>query len=570
MPETAELISQFYVKLNGQDAPDELTADLLEISVETSLHLPDVCTVSLHDPRLRWVDDDRLSPGKPLQITARAGKTERPIFDGEIVELEPRFGPATHKLTVRAFDRLHRLARGQRVRSFQNVTDGDLVQRLAREVGLRAQVGPTSQVYPYVFQNNESNLAFLRQRAAGLGYLLYVRGSTLHCEPPGGQGAPIELEWGSTLHEFYPRLTTVNQLTQVTVRGWDPATRQTIVGTARKGQGSPQIGEKQSGGELASSAFNAEAQGLLAHHLPTTQAEADRLARAAADRHAGAFIEAEGTAAGDPAIVAGASLHITSVGERFSGTYFVTSATHVYAAHTGYKTHFGISGLHPQTLLTVLAPETHMAAAAGGAAGGGRQYALGVGIVTDNNDPSHQGRVKVMFPWLTSDHASDWARVVVVGGGDQRGIEFLPEVNDEVLVGFEMGNIHHPYILGGLWNGQDAPPVASGTAISGGKVRQRIIRSRAGHVITLDDTEGGGGVTVADRNGNKVQLDSGANKLTITVQGDASIEAQGNLELKAQGNLTLSSQGQLDAEGTSVSLKGQANVEIKGQPIMLN
>lgn len=550
MPDSSNLISHFYVKIEGADAPDEFTRDLLEITVESSLHLPDIATLVLQDTRLHWIDDDNLVPGKVIQVSAKTARQEKVLFDGEIVEIEPDFEASTHQLIVRAFDRLHRLSRGRHVRSFQNVSDDDLVKKIAQEVGLQAKVGPTSQVYPYVFQNNETNLAFLQGRAAALGYLLYVQGKTLHCEAPQSSGQPVELEWGDTLHEFRPRLTTVGQVDSVTVRGWNPATKQEIVGQASKGRGTPQVGQSQSGGELAHSAFNIDAQTLVADRPIRAQAIADKLAQAVADRQAGGFIEADGSCNGDPSLVAGASVKIKAVGDRFGGTYFVTSTLHVYRASQGYTTQFSISGHHPSTLFSLLTrgeeePVTPMG--------------LVIGIVTDNQDPDGYGRVKVKYPWLSSDHASDWARVVAPGAGTERGIEFLPEVNDEVLVGFEMGDIHCPYVLGGLWNGRDALPKK---VTSGSKVQQRIIRSRSGHMITLDDSDGGG-VTIEDKNGNKVVLDSSANKLTITVQGDAS--------LQAQGNLTLEAQGQVQIKGMGVKLDGGAStVDVKGSVINLN
>ncbi len=547
MPKSSDLLSLVNVKMDGADAPDEFVQDLLEVTVENSLHLPDVATLVLHDGRLRWIDEDSLMPGKAIQISASAAGQENLLFDGEIVEIEPSFEPGSQRLIVRAFDRLHRLSRGRHVRSFLNVSDEDIVRKIAKEVGLQAQVGPTSQVHPYVFQNDETNLAFLQGRATALGYLVYMQGKTLHFEAPQTRGQPIELEWGATLHEFHPRLTTIGQEGAITVRGWNPATKQEIIGQAGKGQGAPQVGQKKSGGELAHSAFNMTTQILVVNRPIRTQAAADKLAQAAADRQAGRFIEAEGTCAGNPFLVAGASVQLKAVGDRFGGTYFVTSALHVYSAREGYLTQFNISGHHPSTLLSLLTREEETVTPAG----------LVIGIVTETDG---SGQVKVKYPWLSSDYTSDWARVVIPGGGDQRGIEFLPEVNDEVLVGFEMGDIHYPYVLGGLWNGRDAPPKK---VTSAGKVQQRIIRSRAGHTITLDDTDGGGGVTIEDKNGNKVVLDSGANKLTITVQGDA--------DLKSQGNLTLEAQGQVQIKGKGVTVDGgKATVDVKGKMINLN
>ena len=561
MPDTSGLLSHVYVKISGADASEDFMHDLLELTVESSLHLPDAATLILHDPSLRWIDDDQLAPGKTIQIAIKAGRSTQTLFDGEIVELEPDFGPSTQRLMVRAFDRLHRLARGRHVRSFVNVSDGDLVRRLAQEVGLQAKVGPTTQMHQYVLQSNQTNLEFLRDRAAALGYLLFVEGKTLHCEAPEAMGSPIELEWGVTLTEFRPRLTTVEQVNGVTVRGWDPATRQEIVGRARDGRGTPRVGESRSGGAVAQSAFNVEAQSLVANRPVRSQAIANQLAQAVADRKAGRFIEADGAGSGNPALVAGASVKISAVGNRFSGTYFVTSATHAYSAQQGYSTNFSISGHHPATLLHLLTPEQDAIPTG----------SLVVGIVTDNQDPQGQGRVKVKYPWLSADHASDWARVVVLGGGPDRGIEFLPEINDEVLVGFELGDIHYPYVLGGLWNGRDAPPKKNNQVVQGGKVQQRIIRSRTGHLITLDDNDQGGGITIEDKKGNKVALDAGQNSLTIEVKGNAKVAAQGNLTLEAKGNLSLEATGQVQIKGMSAKVDGGAGtVDIKGSIINLN
>jgi len=414
MPEST-YVSQFYATIEGMDdtTTQRLMADVLDITVDSSLHLPDVATLVLHDSTLRWIDERQLEPGKALTISSRpADGTEEKIFDGEIVELEPDFAPGSQRMVVRAFDRLHRLSRGRRVRSFLNVTDGDLVQKIAAEMGLAAHVGPTSQVYSYVFQNNETNLAFLRGRTAALGYALYVDGKTLHCEPPRADDGAVALKWAETLLEFRPRLTTLEQTTVSQVRGWDPATRAEIFGQAERGNGKPSIGERREPGALAREAFHLESPVLTADRPIRSQAAAEQLAQAVADRLTGRFIEAEGICRGNSKVVAGASVELTSVGDRFSGTYLVTAASHVYNHEQGYTTHFEVSGQEPATLLGVLDPEPERALMSG----------LVIGIVTDNHDPDGKGRVRVKYPWLAPDHASDWARVVAPGAGADRGI----------------------------------------------------------------------------------------------------------------------------------------------------
>ncbi len=551
MANKPNLISQFYLEVEGMSGAPliELQHDLLSVTVESSLHLPDVATLRLSDTSLRWIDDKALEPGKRLKVSAKGPESahEHPLFEGEIIELEPDFGVSAQHLVVRAFDALHRLARGRHVRSFQNVSDGDLVRKLAGEVGLKAQVGPTSVVHPYVFQNNQTNLEFLQERAAALGYVLFVAERTLHCEAPAADADPIELKWADTLSEFRPRLTTVGQITASTVRGWDPDTRQAIVGRVQNGNGTPEIGESRKGGALAKNAFNLEAPHLTADRPVRTQAQADRLAQAMADRHSSRFIEAEGTCTGNSRIVAGTPLKLIALGDRFTGTYLVTSVRHTYAAEDGYKTHFSVSGQHVSSLLALLAPQPSTTPTKG----------LVIGLVTDNQDPDGHGRVKVKYPWLSPDHASHWARVVSAGAGPGRGVQFLPEINDEVLVGFEQGDVHHAYVLGGLWNGQDKPPADTSTAVSGGKVQQRLIRSRAGHTITIDDKDGAGGITIEDAKGNKILLDAGSNAMSVKVQGDITLEANGSIKLKATGPVEVNGMGvKVDGGGGTVDVHG--------------
>lgn len=91
----------------------------------------------------------------------------------------------------------------------------------------------------------------------------------------------------------------------------------------------------------------------------------------------------------------------------------------------------------------------------------GRIYGVVIGVVTNNTDPDGLGRVKLKFPWLSDIDESTWTRIVMPMAGKDRGLHFLPEVGDEVLVAFNQGNVHDPYILGALWSKTDRPPVTN-------------------------------------------------------------------------------------------------------------
>jgi uncharacterized protein involved in type VI secretion and phage assembly len=181
-----------------------------------------------------------------------------------------------------------------------------------------------------------------------------------------------------------------------------------------------------------------------------------------------------------------------------------------------------------------------------------------VGIVTNNQDPDKLGRVKVKFPWLSSDDESYWARIAAPMAGPSRGFYFLPEVNDEVLVVFEYGDLRFPYVLGALWNGKDKPPIVKDEDLKGNHVR--LMKSRSGHVIRLTDEDGKEKLEIEDKSGkNKLVIDTAANTISLVTDKDIKLSA-------AQGQITLSAQTiVLDAQSKiEVKSSGSAVVEAQG------
>lgn len=192
-----------------------------------------------------------------------------------------------------------------------------------------------------------------------------------------------------------------------------------------------------------------------------------------------------------------------------------------------------------------------------------------IGIVSDNDDPEGMGRVKLRFPWRSVEDETRWARIAVPMAGPDMGTYFLPEEGDEVLVAFEDGDIHHPYVVGALWNGQEKPPEDN----ADGNNDVRTIRSRSGHEIVLDDSETDGRVEITTSGGNSIVLDdaTGGEKITIedgqnaiefdatggtiTVSGGTRIALEAPmLELDANGNLDITAGGILTLQGSIVNI----------------
>jgi len=197
-----------------------------------------------------------------------------------------------------------------------------------------------------------------------------------------------------------------------------------------------------------------------------------------------------------------------------------------------------------------------------------RFYGVVVGIVTNNQDPDGMHRVKVKFPWLSKDVESNWARVAAPMTGKGRGAYFLPEVDDEVVVAFEHGQVDHPFVVGSLWNGKDTAPESN----SDGQNNHRTIKSRSGHVLRFNDKAGGETIEIIDRTGsNKIIIDSAANTITIEAKSDITIKSvTGKLTMQANG-IEMKSQLGVSVEATtSMDLKANAVVTVKGAMIRLN
>ena len=145
---------------------------------------------------------------------------------------------------------------------------------------------------------------------------------------------------------------------------------------------------------------------------------------------------------GDPDIRAGAQVKISGLGQRLSGTYDVTSTTHTVTPGVGYETRFAVRGRRRGTLIEL---------ASGGGAPESRRLGPVIGIVTNVKDEDNEGKVKVKFPWLSDADESAWARLSSPMAGPDRGLQLVPEVDDEVLVVFERGDPNRPIVIGSMW-----------------------------------------------------------------------------------------------------------------------
>ncbi|MBN1641146.1 MAG: VgrG-related protein [Anaerolineae bacterium] len=564
---TTEYVAQAFIKIGGAQVSQEFMDAVDEVVVDASLHLPDMFTISLYDPGLKWVDGSLLAIGKEVEIKLKQannlGGNESVLISGEITALEPHFsGVGETLLVVRGYDKSHRLHRGRYTRTFLKQSDTNIVTKIAQEVGLTPETDSTTVQYDYVLQNNQTNMEFLLERAERIGYQVLVSQGKLYFkrgEATLGEGPTLAL--GDTLRTFNPCWAATHQADSVTVKGWDAKGKKAITSTVQPPGSLNQGGMTSTGGSVAASAFGG-AETFVTDRPVISVDDAKALAEGLSKDLARDFVEAEGECYGDPRVLPGRTVTISGVGSRFAGKYFVTSATHIYT-RSDYETRFGITGRHPNTVSYLLGIEEASARR-------GDVRGVVTALVTNLNDPDDLGRVKVKYAWL-GEIESDWVRISSPMAGSGRGLMYLPEINDEVLVAFEHGDVNRPYIVGALWSSQDAPPLPNSKATSGGKVNVRTIVTRSGHTVILDDTDGAEQIVVRDKTGNnEIVIDSAENSMSIHVAGDFTVNADGKITLNSTQDMALSSKAKMTLDSTQdLSAASKANANVKGLQLAL-
>jgi len=343
------LVSDFEVSINSTPLPPDARAHVSGVEVDLSVEYPSMFTLNLIssielDEEVPWIDDQGLfSIGNVVEIKLGYVDNVETLLIGEITALEPEFAMDRRpRLTVRGYDRRHRLLRGRKTRTFVQQKDSDIASQIAKEAGLTAQSKDSETVHDYVLQANQNDLDFLCQRASRIQYEVVVEDKTLFFRPVGNaQSEVLTISMDDDLIEFSPRLSSAGQATEVSVLGWIPKDKEDLVGQSKKGDEVSTMGGQSSGAALAEKAFGAAVE-LLGAYPVATQAEADQLAKARLNQLALELISGEGVCYGRTDLRSGKVIKIEGVGRRFSGQYYVKSAAHSFSSQDGYKTRFTV------------------------------------------------------------------------------------------------------------------------------------------------------------------------------------------------------------------------------------
>jgi phage protein D len=575
--------ASFLVELNGSPLPDDVAALLITAYVDCTLRLPDSFMLRFRDPGRIVVEKSGVTIGAKIKISVATDEAPTPekLISAEVTSLEAELDSTGSFTIIRGYDPAHRLFRGRHTMSYTQTTASDAVTQVAQRAGLPAgDVKSSRTVFDHLGQFGQTDWEFLDAIAKRIGFEVTVRDNKLDFGPrqpaqtaPAGDNTrdenPLVLRLGSDLLRFRSVVTAAEQVANVEVRGWDIAQKRKILSSVPAGTKSVEL-------PTVTPADMAKAFGdpkyVASDVAYRTQPEADSAASALAEEIGSSFAEIDATARGNPKLRANVGISIENAGKPFDGKYTITAARHRYdPSRGGYTTAFTVTGRQERSLYGLTAGPGRPGAGAG----------VVIAQVTDANDPAGQGRVKLMFPWLSDDYVSDWARTVQPGAGKDRGAMVLPEVGDEVLVAFEQQDPQRPYVLGGLFNGIDTPSTKGPKLIDAGSgaVNRRSFVSRKGHRIDLLDEDGKTeGVATETGDGKlRISLDSVGTQVIVHSDGTVRVEgkngvvvdaAASKLELKGRQIAMTATQGVTMAGGSGpVNIDTNAAVSINGTTV---
>lgn len=579
MPATMQGISTgVLIQVDGAELPDAWRGSLGSVRVQRSLGTVGRATLRFADVLyLGYETSTDLVGWWKLNGGVTIKQYDGPVlFRGAVTGIALNVnGDQTPELVVTADDPLIALTRTTASRSYTNMTYASILAKVfGNYSSLSHSLTLDSEQPEYTLQSS-TDLDFLEGicRRTDTAWWYDPVDEKVHVKTPVTGSPVVTLKVGpdeGTAKQL-ARLSvraSAHHSDKVVVRGWDAAKGTLVTGTSSPLPAAETALVAGYPGRSGRGATERVVTGLG----PATQHEAALLATSLAREARAQAVTARGEVELDGTIAPGASVKVDV--KPTDGTFLVTEVEHVFDHSRGARTTFVAGSHRPSGLVDLL----------GGAKAdpGFRVTHVVAATVVDVEDTTSQGRVKVSYPMPRGDGTdvvSNWARTVSLGGGAGRGMVFLPEVDDEVLVAFEGGDTRRPVVLGGLFNeGRGLP--AGDAAIKEAKVNFRRIASRSGNLIELSDEAGkehvlikhgkathsikmdkdaGLVVTIAD---GPIKLTNGKATIELTKEGDIKLTG-GNVTITASKNVSIEATQKLTGKGTNgVALQG-LKVDVK-------
>lgn len=334
----------YQVIIDGNDIQRKYLVEITGVTFEDMLEGADRFSIHINDPGTKWLDKGLFDPGKQVEIKLGYVDKLSTMIVGEIISLNPSFpSGGTPTLELSGYDLSHQFTRVSRHRSFQNMKDSDIVSAIAAEAKhkLSTRIEQTSTLHPHIVQERQTDYDFIRNLAERNFFEFLVRERTLYFQRTRrNRDAVLSLEYGTSLQSFNPELNTADQVSEVTVRGWNPATKKEITGRAQRGSEEARGAGGESGGDMVENIYGAVEE-RISDRPVFNQQEADNLASSHLNRLSEGLIKGNAQCIGIPEIRAGENVELTGLGKKFSKKYYIERSSHTITG-SGYSTTFDV------------------------------------------------------------------------------------------------------------------------------------------------------------------------------------------------------------------------------------
>jgi Rhs element Vgr protein len=596
MPDSPTVNSSGVIKLsiftNGSQIDE--TIQVASVSINTAINKIPYAKIVVLDGDMPNKDfpisnSDEFKPGSEIEINAGYDQTEETIFKGVVIKHGIKItGDNYSRLVIECRDKAVAMTVGRKNANYVDSKDSDIISTLISSyTGLSADVETTTTQYKELVQYYCSDWDFMLSRAEANGLLVCVEDGKLTVKKPQTDAAAeLKVSYGDDLIEFHADIDARTQLAEVNSASWNPGD-QAIV----EEQVKPEALNQQ--GDLTSEDL-AKVINLKSFRLQTS-AVLDKTAlkdwASGQQVKAGlARIRGHMKFQGSARAIIGALIELDGVGNRFNGNVFVSSVNHELANGNWLtQVHFGMSPDWFVEQRDLVAPP------ASGFLPGIEGLQIGV-VKKLDEDPNGQSRVQVSVPILQAETEGVWARLANFYASNNFGAFFIPEIGDEVVLGYLNNDPSNPVILGSLYSSKQTPPYEltadnfTKAVVTKSELKVEfdddkkittIITPSENKIVLSDDDKS---ILMQDQNGNKVELS--ADGIVLDSPKDISITAKGKITIDATGEIGVSSKADVSVEGMNVNhnanvgfvAKGNASAElsasgqttVKGAMVMIN
>jgi Rhs element Vgr protein len=534
-------------------------------------------------------DMDSFTPGTAVTINAGYGGVETAIFQGIVVKHGIKIGSDNHaRLVIECKDQTVAMTVGRKNANYIDSKDSDIISKLVGAYsGLSVDVTATDTTYKELVQYYCSDWDFMMVRAEANGLLVMVDAGKISVKAPATSGsAALTVTYGTDLIEFQAEIDARTQLSSVTGTSWDLATQAIL-----QQQASPEALTGQGNLDAATlaqviglSSYNLQSPASLESTALTAWAKGQQIKSGLA--RVRGHMRFQGSALAVP----GALIELKGVGTRFNGNVLASAVTHtIVNGNWITKVEFGMSPAWFSQNEDVNGPRASgLTPAISG---------LHIGVVKKlDADPEGQYKIQVSIPVMQAETDGVWARLASFYGSDGFGAFFIPEIGDEVILGYFNNDPSYPVILGSLYSSKRKPayePTADNfikAIVTKSKLKlefdddKKIITLVTPGKNTVVISDDGKSILLQDQNSNKVELNSSG--ITLDSPKDITINAQGKITITAVGNVEITANADIKNAGLNIehsakvgfTAKGAATAElsasgqttVKGAMVMIN